>query len=992
MILPYDPEATNPLNLKSEVKKLSDLPNKYNCLIPTYAPFYRRDLIIRTVDGVDLYEGLDYYLAVYYEEMSSALKMPLYGGIILNNPDLVINFVQYRSIGSPHIATASEVTSYLSDPEMTPPRSTDWNKILVRKVDIAVEEPPKTMDEALERDIVVKGMRLLVDALIQSNDSKEIGLEDIMARISNVNETYNAHKFEKHTQDTGLNAHPLTPEQLNLALKTDTSSDAALHHGVNKQDSIDAMRSAMLQYSDMDELANRDNMVVDGLLNIGENVSLSIKDGMLLDNGESLKISLADGVLEINVAVNANNISNFFLAALSQNFTFDGTKEVCYINGLPVLTMLKAPDFIRPTVGGSSRLVTANSNTVAMVGIGTSDQPLAADAFIPNASTTQRGLFDVKNERGLNTIATSGFLFDIKVKVDKLADKDFSINGVKFSKTMTLTKASVGLSNVDNTTALNKVISDAMRTAIDNKALFGHTHSPEELDGLEYATETNKGVSMFVDSTTGNSDELIVYTETITAIYDIFLEDINKLDTLLGRAKRPGYYYPSELPITYTQLPDSRWEVIVESFPFYYNGVLNRTVASRGYDVRYLGFKGTKMSETTSNMFVVFRGVDGYKILGSSNFGYNREWLEHINDPMAHSDSILNGYYSLIENYPTVRTREPLEYYPLTKWDRFSHDANSYDQPARLSDLNGWDLSGTSFDVSRSTDSSTFTGLVNSVKKEAYSGYTTIYFDSSSSGVVSVIIALWLNEEGVEQTISITASDKKHNSLLDVRCGLWRNYGQSDAELIVNIDATPDALWDDLTAIQVIYSATNYDLTYSVGCYKFYGDLCEVDVDLDIHNTTVLYSFNGYMPLTEEMGALDKLKAPGIGSLRNSSAIYRIYQGLDDSIKSNYASQPYIKETLIDESTHTEITTVKHTVSFLVEVEGVYKADVATSNKIRLDNPPTFPSTVSYNLDSVTGITTITITAMFLDADGGKLYEPPSTLSDMVVTELIRNY
>jgi|GEM_PF-6479104 len=58
-----------------------------------------------------------------------------------------------------------------------------------------------------------------------------------------------------------------------------------------------------------------------------------------------------------------------------------------------------------------------------------------------------------------------------------------------------LTKADVGLSNVDNTSDANKPISSATQTAINGKANTTHTHAIADTTGLQAAIDSKAAVS-----------------------------------------------------------------------------------------------------------------------------------------------------------------------------------------------------------------------------------------------------------------------------------------------------------------------------------------------------------------------------------------------------------------------------------------------------------------------------------------------------------------
>jgi hypothetical protein len=70
---------------------------------------------------------------------------------------------------------------------------------------------------------------------------------------------------------------------------------------------------------------------------------------------------------------------------------------------------------------------------------------------------------------------------------------------------VTLDKADVGLSNVDNTSDLNKPISTATQTALDGKANTAHTHVISDVTGLQSALDAKVDDSQLATAATANS-------------------------------------------------------------------------------------------------------------------------------------------------------------------------------------------------------------------------------------------------------------------------------------------------------------------------------------------------------------------------------------------------------------------------------------------------------------------------------------------------------
>ncbi len=72
-------------------------------------------------------------------------------------------------------------------------------------------------------------------------------------------------------------------------------------------------------------------------------------------------------------------------------------------------------------------------------------------------------------------------------------DKTTTVNGHALSSNVTVSKSDVGLGNVDNTSDLNKPISTATQTALNEKANISNTYTKSEVDALVSAVFRYKG-------------------------------------------------------------------------------------------------------------------------------------------------------------------------------------------------------------------------------------------------------------------------------------------------------------------------------------------------------------------------------------------------------------------------------------------------------------------------------------------------------------------
>jgi hypothetical protein len=119
---------------------------------------------------------------------------------------------------------------------------------------------------------------------------------------------------------------------------------------------------------------------------------------------------------------------------------------------------------------------TSNPHSVTKTQVGLSN--------VPNTDATQRA-----NHTGNQAIST---VTNLQSSLDaKAASSDLTSHTGNTSNPHNVTKAQVGLSNVDNTSDASKPVSTATQTALNGKAATAHTHIPADVTNLaEYIQDT----------------------------------------------------------------------------------------------------------------------------------------------------------------------------------------------------------------------------------------------------------------------------------------------------------------------------------------------------------------------------------------------------------------------------------------------------------------------------------------------------------------------
>lgn len=133
ILFPLDEEGILESNfIKDEVHTVSSTHGRdYNILVPQYPPFYTKDLKVRYKKNanskiVDLVEGADYSLGLYYKGASQVLGIPVYGCLLLHDLDLNgVVWLDYRIVGGIHVGDRKHVVETLIE-HVWNPLEKDW--------------------------------------------------------------------------------------------------------------------------------------------------------------------------------------------------------------------------------------------------------------------------------------------------------------------------------------------------------------------------------------------------------------------------------------------------------------------------------------------------------------------------------------------------------------------------------------------------------------------------------------------------------------------------------------------------------------------------------------------------------------------------------------------------------------------------------------------------------------------------------------------------
>lgn len=230
---PYDPTGSNPACLvEGEQHVLADYPNKWGCVIPLFAPFYRKDLTIRHVEeDRELHEGIDYYLGHYYKTASEENKMPIFGSVMIIDQTLsgTLEFTKYRTLGGRYNMLKRVIDVHLNQDDLADPRNLDWEDVICYEMAVPAVDAPDDRVEAIANDPITGGLDRIRKAIERLNDAKKTGFDDVIARLIVLGDKIHAHDVDQHEHRRGV--HRITHTQLGALHKDAQAVDALKAYG-----------------------------------------------------------------------------------------------------------------------------------------------------------------------------------------------------------------------------------------------------------------------------------------------------------------------------------------------------------------------------------------------------------------------------------------------------------------------------------------------------------------------------------------------------------------------------------------------------------------------------------------------------------------------------------------------------------------------------------------------------------------------------------------
>lgn len=518
---PEDLTGTSPDNIAEGSLSTSTYPNRFNLVVPFEAPFFRNGLEIKDKAGNLLFEGIDYYLALYYSAGAHAANAQLFGGIMLLTKTEITYKLQV--LGSSYSVPESDIGKFLVNPDLTEPRNIDWSALMRYQIPIEPVDPPTNISEAIARDEVAAAINNIRIKLEEKAGQLDAEIDTAIKALSRAANKLYADKLLQHHKTP--HQHKYTPAQIGALGVGDAATNAIKAFSKTLAQLVAIMVENKISQRVVDTLIDDTMGQVFGRFKAINNdeVVYATQDGKSALRFSAGKILLTGTEAVIELAADSDN--NQRGIGVSSRAGYDelfvpskgnaaGAKDVRPIyNGAFLITPDSVGLYLYAPLNSNAQPTFKSTDTVRMGGNGSQTSPLNMSANPPAATLTTEGLFRLTDSVEViapNYALSQKGVNDLLLKLNNYVDETFKINGASFGATQTinLTAASFGLDKVNNTAPADKPVHQPFRDALANKALKIHTHQASDLENVPTASPTVSGLTYLytvLDATTNKA-------------------------------------------------------------------------------------------------------------------------------------------------------------------------------------------------------------------------------------------------------------------------------------------------------------------------------------------------------------------------------------------------------------------------------------------------------------------------------------------------------
>lgn len=858
---PYDPTGSAATNLvNGEVHDLVEYTNKWLCIIPLYAPFYRNDLIVK-YNGQRLQEGIDYYLGHYFKEGANETKLPLFGSVMLATPLAgKLTFETYQTMGGAFTIRRKDALEHLADPAMKDPRNDDWSSVMKYARPVPPIDVPVDGEQAKATDPIIKELDDIVKAITALEAKEQTQYAAIFTRIHALGAKIRAYNFENHPEEPY--AHRPTYAQLGALGKDQTAVNALRAYGRTLAQLTSLIGSMGITAANVAQYYDLIGGAFKGRLTFKDADTCYIQNqlGTSIINFRSGNINiLSKGNVSLVADSDKNTAGagamfpggNNMLSVHSSLTAKD--KNLGLFNGYYLIHVGNIQEYMQKVnvqTGSKFDLVTENSPTANLTGKGTVSNPLTGTVTFPTATAVKAGMVKVSGslaDQSTDAAASAKALYELAQRLSNYVVNTRKVQNRALTADVTITKTDIGRGNLDNTSPDEKVPSNAFKAAVVGKAPVAHTHNLTADGLLPQATPAVRGIVQLTDST----DTTVTGKAATPSVTKHFNDLVNShaddgADKLSNRFINV-IEYASRATGTLGSNPANSFQftfkaglrfyidrssfvmpaVLVDLAVRHPNEYKSRSIYAyidRTNAVNSYVTSTVKLADTESSSYIGEFKTNDTGIVSFTKAPFVRllnvaELLAHLEDPNAHG---WGGDFSKLLGLTNVQNKALTDTvsFPTFKdtfdsWYRFSH-GNQDRYPFTASELLEWEYLPATDSIRNTTNSNTFIGFVSNEEFGDYEFDAEMSSNDADDDMIGLVLGYFKHPvTGKENTLTVLRNLGSQNTG-DHTVRYLINYGQLDQVVLKQAGSRTQIGWSTAGVTRVKAKRTGNKIAVTV--------------------------------------------------------------------------------------------------------------------------------------------------------------------------------
>lgn len=542
----YDPTASLAANVVKERFNVSSNIPEFQVWVPHAAPFFAKDFKIKNVlTGETLVLGQDYVFSDDLSVSNRVVETNIYNTVIFIGKAKYGMFEgQYRTVGGGLVFATRDYFYQLARKLLDPVR------ILYSHVtNVPASFPPDhhlhDWSDYRNKQYIGTTINAITAAIRAYDGAGTVQLEPLQKELDDISKYLDSVDLEGHAAT--FDAHQLTAEDI-----------GALPYGASAQDAYMAFDKTLLEltqfirekqavgikltdYADASTSSYLERLVLAGEASIGtpgnESTMRIVGDNVFYESKGSVDFtSNVDNHNVLTIQAGKN-----ILTLESSPFGFGS--DALRFNGKPVMTGMNISYHLKTLSFDEQTVVTKNNDVAIIRGDGSSQNPLDVTVILQDATDVQAGVAFFTRAWGTSKMLVmeadlvKGLMGDLTGYVPR----ERKINGYSMTDNIVIPAGdpNIGLGLVDNTSDLEKPVSTAQRTLLNDYSPSQHSHASYTPPA---ATTTVTGIAKLNTSWTGTQ------TGFITPAGLSFLDDFlalskGKIATYAGETIDPAAIY-----------------------------------------------------------------------------------------------------------------------------------------------------------------------------------------------------------------------------------------------------------------------------------------------------------------------------------------------------------------------------------------------------------------------------------------------------------------